>query len=80
MPPTAGGAWRTRVAGNGRLNLGGRSVRLIQEGTNEWVQYVFPKPMKVTAVEVYWLDDTGRGHCRVPQSWRLLYRDGGAWR
>jgi len=49
-------------------------------GTTEWVQYDFPRPLKVTTVEVYWFDDTGRGQCRVPQSWQLLYRDGTAWR
>jgi hypothetical protein len=31
-------------------------------------------------VEVYWFDDTGRGRCRTPQSWKLLYRDGDAWK
>ena len=36
--------------------------------------------MSVTGVDVYWFDDTGRGSCRVPQSWRLLYRDGSAWK
>jgi hypothetical protein len=50
-----------------------------RRGTTEWVQYGFPEPMMVGAVEVYWFDDTGRGHCRVPNSWRLLYRDGEAW-
>ncbi len=45
-------------------------------GTKEWVQYTFDEPEKVSAAEVYWFDDTGRGNCRVPKSWRLLYRDG----
>lgn len=49
------------------------------KGTAEWVQYDFEKPTKVAAVEVYWFDDTGRGGCRVPESWRLLYRDGEQW-
>jgi hypothetical protein len=49
-------------------------------GTKEWVQYDFAKPRKVSAVEVYWFDETGIGQCRVPQSWRLLYKDGEAWR
>ena len=31
-------------------------------------------------MDVYWFDDTGKGQCRVPQSWRLLYRDGGVWK
>jgi len=50
-------------------------------GTREWVQYEFPTPQKVTAVEVYWFDDGRIGrHCRVPQSWQLLYRDGDQWK
>ncbi|MCX7046572.1 MAG: hypothetical protein NTX50_13940, partial [Candidatus Sumerlaeota bacterium] len=28
----------------------------------------------------YWFDDTGRGQCRAPQSWRLLYKDGADWK
>ena len=49
-------------------------------GTKEWVQYDFAKPETVSKVDVYWFDDTGRGQCRVPQSWKLLYRDGKAWK
>lgn len=49
-------------------------------GTVEWVQYDFAAPSRVSAVEVYWFDDTGRGQCRVPQSWRLLRREGGEWK
>jgi hypothetical protein len=49
-------------------------------GTTEWVQYDFPQPREVSAVEVYWFDDTGVGQCRIPQSWRLLYLDGGEWK
>ncbi len=46
------------------------------KGTVEWVQYDFEKARAIGSVSVYWFDDTGRGHCRVPQSWRLLYKDG----
>ena len=49
-------------------------------GTAEWVQYEFARPAKVSSVEVYWFDDTGRGECRTPKSWRLLYRAGGEWK
>jgi hypothetical protein len=49
-------------------------------GTGEWVQYDLPKRAKVSAVEVYWFDDTGRGQCRVPKSWRLLTSDGDTWK
>ncbi len=48
-------------------------------GSAEWVEQNFSKPRKVSAVEVYWFDDTGAGSCRVPQSWRLLWRQDGNW-
>jgi hypothetical protein len=50
------------------------------KGTKEWVQYDFAKPAKVSAVEVYWFDDTGVGECRLPKSWQLFFRDGGEWK
>ena len=50
------------------------------KGTNTWVQYDFAKPARVSAVEVYWFDDTGRGECRLPKSWRLFYRQNGEWK
>jgi len=43
-------------------------------GTLEWLQYDFPKKIKVDAVEVYW-HDSGTT-IRLPQSWRVLARDG----
>jgi len=49
-------------------------------GSAEWVQYDFEKPREVSAVEVYWFDDTGLGSCRVPASWKLLYRAGETWK
>jgi hypothetical protein len=51
-----------------------------RKGTTEWVEYAFEKPATVSQVEVYWFDDSGRGEVRVPQSWRILYRDGEAWK
>jgi DUF1680 family protein len=50
------------------------------KGSTEWVEYVFEKPATVSQVEVYWFDDTGRGEVRVPQSWRVLYKDGDEWK
>jgi len=50
------------------------------KGTAEWVQYDFQKPRKVSQAEVYWFDDTGGGGGRVPQSWKLLYKDGDNWK
>jgi hypothetical protein len=50
-------------------------------GTTEWIEYEFPRPASVTASEVYWFDDSaGGGGCGIPQAWRLLYRDGDAWK
>ena len=50
------------------------------KGTTEWIQYDFDGVQNVSSVSVYWFDDTGRGECRLPQSWRVLYRDGESWR
>ncbi|MCX5637611.1 MAG: glycoside hydrolase family 127 protein [Planctomycetota bacterium] len=49
-------------------------------GTTEWVQYDFKQPRKVASAQVYWFDDTGSGGCRVPKSWRVLYKDGDQWK
>jgi hypothetical protein len=51
-----------------------------RKGSTEWVQYDFDQPRKVSRVSVYWFDDTVIGQCRVPQSWRLLYKAGDAWK
>jgi hypothetical protein len=50
------------------------------KGTTEWIEYAFATPATVSASEIYWFDDTGRGEVRVPQSWRVLYKDANAWR
>jgi DUF1680 family protein len=50
------------------------------KGTAEWVSYRFPKPRALSSAAVYWFDDTGRGQCRVPAEWRLLWKDGDKWR
>jgi uncharacterized protein len=47
---------------------------------SEWIEMTFAKPASVSEAQVYWFDDTGRGGVRVPQSWRLLYRDGETWK
>ncbi len=51
-----------------------------EKGSTEWVAYTFATPTSVSAVEVYWLDDTGSGECRLPVSWRVLYKDGEEWK
>ena len=49
-------------------------------GTAEWVQYDLQPPTSISFIELYWFDDTGRGGCRVPASWRLFYNDGKTWK
>ncbi|MCK7557512.1 discoidin domain-containing protein [Chitinophaga sedimenti] len=49
--------------------------------TTQWVQYDFEKSSKVSGVEVYWFDDSPWGGCRVPASWKVLYKDAqGEWK
>jgi uncharacterized protein len=50
------------------------------KGTNEWVEYAFAKAETVSEVEVYWFDDDPHGEVRVPASWRVVYKDGDAWK
>lgn len=49
-------------------------------GTRDWVQYDLKSTATVTSVAVYWFDDTGSGQCRVPRSWRVLYKSGDQWK
>lgn len=49
-------------------------------GTQEWIQYDFDAPREISKASVYWFDDTGVGRCRIPQSWRLFYKDNGEWK
>jgi uncharacterized protein len=51
-----------------------------KKGTTEWVEMTLPEATTVSESTVYWFDDTGRGECRVPESWTLLYRDGNEWK
>ena len=49
-----------------------------QTGSHAWVQYDFPEQARVSSVDVYWKDD--KQFCKLPESWRLLYKDGSTWR
>jgi hypothetical protein len=46
----------------------------------EWAEMTFAKPSTVSEASLFWFDDTGHGEVRVPASWRLLYKDGTAWK
>ncbi len=51
-------------------------------GSAEWLQAGFDERRRVDEVAVFWFDDRAiGGQCRVPASWRLMFRDAaGAWR
>ena len=49
-------------------------------GTVEWVQKTYPKPTKLSSVEVYWFDQSPKGPCRLPRSWRVVYRADKKWK
>ena len=46
----------------------------------EWVQYDFDQAHTVSQSQVYWFDDGPFGGCRIPASWKLLYKKAdGSW-
>ncbi len=58
----------------------GRFTWWDHRGTGEWASIDTKAPRRVSGVSLYWFDDTGSGQCRVPLSWKLLYRDGATWK
>jgi DUF1680 family protein len=50
------------------------------QGGEEWISYEWPTARAVAGCRVYWFDDTGRGACRLPEAWRVEYRDGDRWK
>ena len=51
-----------------------------KRGTTEWVEFEFDQPTDISSIKVYWLDDTGAGECRVPDSWAAFYKDGDSFK
>lgn len=49
------------------------------KGSSEWLQYDFDQPRPVSSSSVFWYDDSGHGECRIPASWKILYRKNGTW-
>lgn len=51
-----------------------------KKNTTEWLAYDFAKAETVSSATVYWFDDAPWGGCRVPESWKLYYKnDAGEW-
>ena len=52
-----------------------------KNGTVETLAYEFDQPYTVSNVQVYWLDfDHYDGDFRVPESWKLYYKEGESWK
>jgi DUF1680 family protein len=50
------------------------------KNSTEWLQYDFKQAETVSSSTVYWFDDGPWGGCRVPDSWKLYYKDAsGNW-
>ena len=47
-------------------------------GERAWLEYEFEAPAPVSSSRVYYFAD--KRFCNLPESWRLLYRDGEEWR
>jgi hypothetical protein len=45
----------------------------------EYVQYDFDAANTVSETSVYWFDDGPFGGCRIPASWKVLYKNGEEW-
>jgi DUF1680 family protein len=50
-----------------------------KKNSQEYVQYDFDKETTVSESSVYWYDDGPFGGCRIPASWKLLYKKGDEW-
>jgi hypothetical protein len=50
-----------------------------KKNTTEWVQYDFDSTYTISSSNVYWFDDGPWGGCRIPASWKLLYKKDGVW-
>jgi hypothetical protein len=52
----------------------------LKKGTEETVEYKFEQKELVSEVEVYWLNfEHYDGNFRVPESWKLYYKEGENW-
>jgi DUF1680 family protein len=50
------------------------------KGTTEWVQYDFDKEIIISHAHIYWFDDGPNGGCRIPKTWKLMYKKGDQWK
>ncbi|HKV98433.1 MAG TPA: beta-L-arabinofuranosidase domain-containing protein [Vicinamibacterales bacterium] len=46
-------------------------------GQPAWVEYEFKRPVTISTSDVYFADD--KRFCKLPASWRVMYKDAGGW-
>ncbi len=74
---------RGNLAGGLRPDTGLVPIFAFQgaRGENQWVQLTFPVEEEVASAQVFWVSGPqGGANFTLPDSWRLLYRDGQQWR
>lgn len=49
------------------------------KNSSEYIQYDFNSAQTVSESKVYWYDDEPWGGCRIPASYKLLYKKGDQW-
>lgn len=47
-----------------------------KKGTTEEIIYEFKQEENISSSSVYWFDDEPWGECRVPNSWKIYYKQG----
>ena len=51
-----------------------------KKNTTEWIVYDFKGEQTVSSSTVYWFDDGPWGGCRIPEAWKVYYKnEAGAW-
>ncbi len=51
-----------------------------KQGSTEWITYTFAQKATISQSTVYWFDDQPWQGCKVPDSWKLYYKDAsGNW-
>lgn len=50
-----------------------------KKNSTEFIQYDFDAAYTISSSSIYWFDDAPFGGCRIPASWKLLYKKDGEW-
>lgn len=68
------------VPASSGIQIGPRFTWHPEKGTEEWLQYEFPKAKSISAAEVYWFSPRGE-NTDLPESWKVQYKAAdGSWK